>query len=342
MSEFKNVPLSPEEEAWIREIGEGYDDAGERLAAEQNFRRKLQAKANRAAVDRQVFREARERARAGGFDDPEGYASKAVAYARLERSAARKQAANAKRSKAAVRSSADRTAGALEAAAKTARPDIRRSPDRDREYVTLLGSAERSGHRFDSSLVTSKLKKHLGKYAPPHWDKGTIPIKVLAMSLEASKRGAWTINLHPSQEICLKALASPRGPASFLQDRVRKGFKSEFGHTPEFWFTVERDNDTRFHLHGAVTCDISDEDAVRRVDAALRSAGGRWEASRGGPLFQQQGRVLTEPFLWAAYAIKDLSLTAISVDRKLLASTAEIRAAARGTWNFTRDKLPRV
>jgi len=329
------------DEDLIRQIASDFTDPEERAKAERDVRRKVQARANEDAADRRVRREAMERANDLGIGDPLEYAAKAVAYDRQERRSARQQASDSRRAKVVLRRMANRGAASRESAAKTARPNTRRSSSRDRQYVAALGKAERDGHAISSPLVTSELKKLLKAYAPPHWDKGTTPIKVMALSLESSERGAWTINLRLTPEVCAKALASPRGPASFLQDRVRKAMEREFGASPEFWFVVERDNDQRFHLHGAVVCEIGDEAVVARIEKALEAAGGRWD-SRAGRLYQQKGRVLIDPFWWAAYVIKDLNLTAIGIERKLFASTAEIKDAARGNWDFVRSKLPRA
>lgn len=229
MPEFKNVPLSPEDEDLIREVTAGFTDPKERAKAERDTRRKVQARANEDAASRRAFRDAVDRAKDLGISDPLEYAAKAVAYDRLERRRARQRTSDARRSKAVVRRMANKGAASRESAAKTARPNTRRSSSRDRQYVAALGQAERDGHPFSSPLVTSELKKLLKSYAPPHWDKGTTPIKVMALSLESSERGAWTINLRLTPEICSKALGSSRGPASFLQDRMRKALERELG-----------------------------------------------------------------------------------------------------------------
>lgn len=127
-----------------------------------------------------------------------------------------------------------------------------------------------------------------------------------------------------------------------MQDRIRKHLKQEFGEAPEFWFVVERDNKERFHLHGAVVCGLDNEDVYRRADQALKRAGGTWTKAKAGRLFQQHSRSLDDPYVCAGYVVKDINLTSMDIEHKLLASTAEIRASARGGWDALRSSLPKV
>lgn len=59
---------------------------------------------------------------------------------------------------------------------------------------------------------------------------------------------------------------------------------------------------------------------------------------RGG--LAQQSSELKDPIFWAHYTVKQMNLTARITERKLLASTAELRGASRGAWDRWRSKLP--
>ena len=87
----------------------------------------------------------------------------------------------------------DKLAGKLEAASKSANPDQRRLPQTDRQYVDLIGEAEKGGWLADRALVLSKIKEELGRYRLPHWEKTTISLKVMAMSVVCESEGAQTI-----------------------------------------------------------------------------------------------------------------------------------------------------
>ena len=335
------VPLSPEVELEIQESLGQIDDPVERLAFEEKLRALRQAEANSGATYRRHFRDALEEARAGGYADPEGFAKARADNLTLGEQYERRVAAIQKRVKAKVRGDANRIEKKREVASKSARPELRRFPQNDRRYVEILGKAEKEGWLEDVPLVVTKIRTELGVYKPPHWDKTTTPLKVMAMSVDLAKRGARTINLRLSPDVCSQAASSPRGPAGYVQNRIREAFKREFAaDAPEFWFVVERDNDSRFHLHGAVECPNEDLFA-EGIDAALRRAGGYWN-SAGGHHHQQVSRTLTDPFWWAHYVTKDLNVTALSIERKLMGSTSEIRAVARGGWDGLRSGLPQT
>ncbi len=73
-----------------------------------------------------------------------------------------------KRVEAGKRKRRDKFARSLEALSKSATPALRRMPQRDRDYVDLVGKAEKEGWLGDVPLVLSKLKKKLGTYRLPH------------------------------------------------------------------------------------------------------------------------------------------------------------------------------
>jgi hypothetical protein len=122
-----------------------------------------------------------------------------------------------------------------------------------------------------------------------------------------------------------------------MQNQVRETLKRRFeADAPEFWFVMERDTDDHFHLHGAYV----DQGHVPHglVDVALRDAGG-WTSTNAAGLAQRSVEI-RDPLYWGSYVVKQMNLTANMTDRKLLASTAEIRDAARGGWDRWRSQLP--
>jgi hypothetical protein len=337
----KDVPLDPREIAEIEDMISVLTDAALQQEWRTKLLRKAQSEANAAAEDRRIFRTALERARSEGHPDPEGFAAGRVEIARLHAQHEKRVAAIFKRAKRASRRRHDKTETKLEKASKTANPTRRRFPQRDRMYLEIVGEAEKDGHLADRPLVVEKLEKALGPYRLPHWEKTTISLKVMAMSVVSAKEGAQTINLRPNQATCSKALKSPRGPAGYMQDMIRKALERAFGkgRAPDFWFVIETDDDTRFHLHGAVETP-NHPDAVTMVDAALRAAGGTWDDPKGQH-HQQLTKGVDEPLWWAFYAVKTMNIGRRRLgEAKLFASTAELRSRARAGWDDLRAALP--
>ncbi len=313
-------------------------------ALQQQWRSKLlkkaQGKANSAAKARRVFRDAIEKATADGHPDPQAFAAYRVEEQRLIDLHEKRVEAIFKRVEMANRRRFDRVRTRQEKASKTAQPTKRRLPQRDRQYVEIIGEAEKGGYLADGPLVLQIIEKKLRTYRLPHWEKTTISLKVMAMSFQSSKEGAQTINLRLNSVVCGKALASPRGPASYMQDAIKRAFDKTFGKGkgPEFWFVIETDGSTRFHLHGAVvTPNVTG--AVDMVDAALRAAGGKWESVRGQQ-HQQVTRPVHDPLWWAFYAVKRMNIGNRSISTKLFASTRDLRSRTQVTWDALRAALP--
>jgi hypothetical protein len=160
----------------------------------------------------------------------------------------------------------------------------------------------------------------------------------MALSLETGKRGGRTINLRISHNASAKALGSSRGPVSFVQNQVRDTLKRRFeADAPEFWFVMEQDPVKGFHLHGAYEYALNID--YLDIDRALRDAGG-WGNTAGKGL-SQMSVPLKDPIWWAHYTVKRINLTRMLTDRRLFASTSEIRDAARGGWEAVRARMPR-
>jgi hypothetical protein len=335
-----NVPIPLDDRRGIDAALEDVDDPDLANALRKDFMARAQRKANQDAQDRRRYREAREYAVEADLDDPSEYAADAVAAHRvLDRYDATVKAIFRRVMSRSARRT-DRAATKQEAASKSANPSLRRHPQKDRLYVQILGEAERKGFLSNRPLVSTKLNFKIPGYKLPHWQKTTMALKVMALSIESEKEGSQTINLHPNRDVCKAALESPRGPASYMQDRIRKAMERTFGkgESPEFWFVIETDSECRFHLHGAVVTPTT-PNAPKMVDAALRSAGGEWDAA-GGHQHQQVSRSLDGPLGWASYVCKHMNLARNVIDRRLLASTAGIKRKAVMGWNDLRASLP--
>lgn len=329
--------LKPENETLLADILSDVADSDLRADLEARLRRRLAAREDRADANQKVFSDAYGRALALGIEDPVEYAQRAVKLDFMGNIHAMKVAALRKASARMAANEANRDAVAEEGASRTASPSQRRNPQRDREYLEIVGSEEKAGRLQSRGLVGSKIQKRLGNYRLPHWEKTTLPLKVMALSMEAHMRGGRTINLRLGHEVSRKALSSSRGPVSFVQNQVRETFKRRFADdSPEFWFVMERDTDNLFHLHGAYVDQAHIPHA--EVDAALRDAAG-WSAAQGVGLAQKSAE-LKDPIFWAHYTVKQMNLTAGITERKLLASTAGLRDASRVAWDHRRSKLP--
>ncbi len=337
-----NVPISPEQEQDIQAL---LMDAGdERDNLERLLRSDAQREANLEAAGRRVYREALERARDGG--ETQALAEVTARFARLrhdqEVNYDRQLRRTFNKGRARFRVGRDKAAATAESSARVVKPRTERLPESDRRYLAILGQAERNGNLDDPPLVRAEIIRRLRRYRPPRWSKTSTPLKVLAMSVVSAKAGAQTINLRPSLSTCADALRSARGPASYMQDRVRRSFERSFGkdHVPDFWMVVETDSHSHFHLHGAVITPAIDEGSFK-VDAALREAGGAWESGYGSQ-YQQVSRPLVDPYVWAAYTCKNLNVGSLRIERRLLASTVDMKRLAETAWPIIRAELPKV
>lgn len=338
MSQRPDVILSPADEQWIEDTLFEMEDPDLRAEWDVRLRRELAAKAVSADENRHTFNDAYKRALDTGIADPLEYAERAVELAFKQKIMDWNVAALKARPQIFATKAANRAAEQGERASKSANPGKRRMLQADRRYLEITGIADRNGQPMSSGSVGAEIKKALQGYKLPHWEKTTLPLKVLALSLETGKRGGRTINLRISHDASAKALRSSRGPVSFVQNQVRDTLKRRFeADAPEFWFVMEQDTVKGFHLHGAY--EHAPHIDHLEIDSALRDAGG-WGSANGKGL-SQVSRVLKDPIWWAHYTAKRINLTRMLTDRKLFASTAEIRDAARGGWEAVRARMPR-
>lgn len=338
MSKRPDVILSPADEQLIEDMLSEMEDPDLRAEWDRKLRKKLTARAASSEENRETSNEAFERAKNAGIADIADYTMRARQIARGQKWLNSKAAALKARPQIFATKAANRAAEQAEQASKSANPGKRRLLQADRKYLEITGIADRNGQPMSSGSVGAEIKKTLTGYKLPHWDKTTLPLKVLALSIETGKRGGRTINLRISHDASAKALRSSRGPVSFVQNQVRDTLKRRFeADAPEFWFVMEQDTVKGFHLHGAY--EHAPHIDHLEIDSALRDAGG-WGSANGKGL-SQVSRVLKDPIWWAHYTAKRINLTRMLTDRKLFASTAEIRDAARGGWEAVRARMPR-
>lgn len=329
--------LSRENEAALASILSEVVDPALRVQLERKLRAKLMHREKLGSENREVFNDAYGRAVALGIEDPLEYAQRAVKIRKLERITERNLKALRKAPRNAAAKDADRLARKIEKLSRTANPRRRRNPQSDLAYVRILGLAQEEGWLGDADLVGAEIEKQIPGYKPPIWEKSGPAMKILGLALETHRRGGRTINLRLSKELEDKAIASSRGPVSFLQNQVRETLKRAFADdAPEFWCVLERDSSNRLHLHGAYIHEPHVDHHL--IDAALGRAG-RWEPPLGKGL-PQKSEPLTEPFVWVAYILKHTNHLAMEIERKLFAATAGLRSDAIGRWPEVRSTLP--
>jgi hypothetical protein len=331
----KDVPLSPEEEQEIATALSGMeadlDDPVALARYEKQVRRLIQDGANAGAEGRIRYREQLAIAQSFGHPEPEEYARSQAAHLATIEVLERRTERGFRQAKADILMLANKAAAKTEKVSRAAHSGVRRRGQADKFFLATTGVAEKEGRPVKGGSVEAEIQKQYAGYRLPHWEKTTLPLKVLALSVESHRQGAHTINLRVSKGIDEAARRSPRGIVSYMQDRIRKAMKETFADdAPEFWFVLERDNATRFHLHGAVV--IPQPGCERMIDEALRRAGGSWSQKS----FQQVGRPVTQPIWWAHYTTKSLNLTVLDIDTRLFASTLGIRRAARAGWEDLR------
>lgn len=333
---MKRVPLSPQEEQEIAKalnlILQDVEEPGLRAKFEKEVRDDAQAAANASAQHRIYYREHLAIAHSFGHADPEEYAHSQAAHQSQIDVYERRIARSLREAKTDTLTFANKAATKAEKVSRTAPKTARRRLQADRRFLAITGTAQKDRRPMKGGLVEAEIQKDIPGYRLPHWEKTTLPLKVLALSVESHRQGAHTINLRLSKEVDEAARRSPRGIVSYMQDRIRKAFKEAFADdAPEFWFVIERDTASRFHLHGAVV--VPHPGCEPMIDQALRKAGGRWKLKS----FQQVGSTLTDPIWWAHYTTKSLNLTVLDIDTRLFASTIVIRRSARLGWDALRQ-----
>lgn len=333
------LPLHPrhiaEIEAQVEQHEAEVQDAIRALLVRKK-REELAAKARLRGAYRKAFREAV----ATGEADPRATAVRAVQKQAIIDQHDQRVRSTFRKTQDASRRRADRQQRKLDRLSKSAQPHKRRFVSEDRDYVEIIGEAAKGGYLDNTALVLAKINSKLKHYRLDHWDKTTIPLKVMAMAVVGAEQGAQTINLRLSPDIQKKARAAKKGPASYMQERIRKRLQHAFGKDkcPDFWFVIETDPLDQFHLHGMVVTPSS-VGARELVDRALREAGGPWKAE-GGHQYQQVSDDPSEPLGWASYVVKQLNLSSARMDGRVMANTRAIGVLAAARWDQLRAELP--
>ena len=173
----------------------------------------------------------------------------------------------------------------------------------------------------------------------PHWEKTTLPLRVLAMSVGAGKLGARDFTLHLSDDVLDYALGGDgQSFAKRMLRRLKDSLALEYGKVgmtpPDFLFQVERGRGEKPHIHGVIIA--PDDMPLVRLRAALRKAGGDpWKKTPHVPTQVDIGE-LPEPVGWVGYIIKFAEITKKDVGDNTFAATLGMRAIGKDWYQRAR------
>jgi hypothetical protein len=207
-----NVPLHPDELRRIESVLDEIDDPPRRSALRRKMVASAQKAANADALDRRRYRDELTEATASGAADPKGVASARVTAAKVMDEHDARVRATFRRVSARSARRFDKAAVRVEKASKSAKPALRRMPQKDRKYVDILGEAEKQGYLADHPLVLSIINSKMTRYRLPHWQKTTSPLKVMALAIEKSAHGRRIADSVRSALEPARHLIGPQGP----------------------------------------------------------------------------------------------------------------------------------
>lgn len=222
----------------------------------------------------------------------------------------------------------------------------RNDPLRDEEIFNVINKSLRARQpirltRSSSDLVCGAEKnlkeaKRAGRriipeIGVPHWDHASELLKMLGWGLASQELGATPFTLRLSKDVIAAGMASPRGLARYLQDRISRHLRYRLPQEePTFWFVVEQGLGDEPHLHGAILISSGREDVVR---SALRAAGGCWQNPARQCSFGMRGNLPK----WVGYCTKWLWRSkCIMGDENLIGATQSIRRASKKTYQDSR------
>ncbi len=190
----------------------------------------------------------------------------------------------------------------------------------------------------------------------PHWDHASEVWKTLAYvaAIPVGERLAFTLKLAP--EIAMRAIAAPKGPSKYLQDRLATKLREAFpeGDAPAFMIVLETTGEPRLssstnglHIHGTIERPRSG--AVCHLKDALCDAAGK--ISGAGRARQLHLVSSLNPVGWTAYLLKNALSTEMALkeartisacsfvpaSQSTLAASARLRRQAKRWFNSRRD-----
>jgi hypothetical protein len=162
-----------------------------------------------------------------------------------------------------------------------------------------------------------------------HWEDYSKKERCIAFNEVVMRSGGVGFTLLFGHSLRDKALLAPLGFTDFVRRRIARRLNEYLGRSVDFWFAVDVSRDDLLHLHGGV---IASPEEYARVIAALKLAGGTWEAA-GGKKYQARLSRLRD-YKWATYCAKKLYRAGklVSVGRpeplEVIAATKGMRTAA--------------
>jgi len=173
----------------------------------------------------------------------------------------------------------------------------------------------------------------------PHWEKATLRLRMLGMSVAAGKRGGRDFTLHLNEAVMASALSGDgKSFAKRMHRRLKDKLASAYGAaglpSPDFFFQVERGRGEAPHLHGVII--IPDDSPLTLLREALRQAGGDpWKRARHVATQVDIGE-LTEPVGWVSYITKFAEITKEDVGDNTFAATFGMRAIGKDWYQRAR------
>jgi len=186
----------------------------------------------------------------------------------------------------------------------------------------------------------------------PNWDHVSSVIKRMAYGSAIPATLRHTINLRLSDQVVLDALKSKKGFAGYMQDRIARCLRHEFGPRhpiPDFVIGLEGAHGLDpFHIHGAIAMEpgriyFDRQQPVgpdgERIRAALLKAGGEWPGRARQLLLEEcydvtgwfsyigKYRLVTARALLTAR--KRLGISALGQEESLVGATLALRRAGK-------------
>lgn len=204
-----------------------------------------------------------------------------------------------------------------------------------RSHVTSATST----HTLEASPVESSepANDNADTRDPPSWEHTTHVGKLMAANRALALHGAvCSFSLNLSQAEIDKALASPKGFASYFREAINRSMKRALGYKPKFWIAVDVTETGRLHLHGGMAVQHNE---VHLAYDALSQAGGVWDNARHGDK-QAHVDLQDDPDGWVRYAIRMRSkVRHIVGDRQTHAIANRLIGDARRVYEGWRREL---
>ena len=201
------------------------------------------------------------------------------------------------------------------------------------EKITLS-----SGKSVTLSEVLDFMEALLGLPTFGEWAKAQPPSKAVALARAIQRSGsqgiAMTANL--STAALGRAHSADKATGSAIQDSLRRHLTTEFGTTPDFYFVFEKGLGQKFHLHGAVSVDPTEENKDKTRAALLKLCETKHKPGKERAV---DAKPLETPARWAGdsfkHPITSQSKTGI---RSLIRSTRSLTREAKKEWEVMRQE----